>query len=262
MASSTSGNTHAIIVAVAEDDQGLVLEGVKWDLPLINEELYLRTTETLHVITDLDYRARDDRTQVLPSTLRRIETAIRNVGEALRPGDVCYVYTGHAIASLDRTAFMPLPNRERLHGAMLSSWLRDATRSGGTMIAIADVCHSTAFLGMPVIYDLNNDGSIYCTRSGGREADFVQGQVVVVSATEYNQFARTIRIQKGGDEEYHGFFTWVLFNYLKGKSRQVDVEKLLLYLRQECAKHPQKPRPQVSATTGGLLRLPLGRTST
>ncbi|KAG8951730.1 hypothetical protein FRC04_005751 [Tulasnella sp. 424] len=108
MSLSTPANAHAIIVAVAEDDQGAVLEGVKSDLRLINEELYLRTKKTLQVITDVEYRAGDDRTKVFPSTLQRIEAAIKNVGEALQPGDVCYVYiAGHAVANPDRTACLP-----------------------------------------------------------------------------------------------------------------------------------------------------------
>lgn len=40
-------------------------------------------------------------------------------------------------------------------------------------------------------------------------------------------------------------------------SQQVDTEKLLLYLRRECARHPQTPRPQLSATTKDLTQLPI-----
>lgn len=43
-----------------------------------------------------------------------------------------------------------------------------------------------------------------------------------------------------------------------GKPQQVDAAKLLLYLRQECASHPEKPRSQLSTTTEGLPPLPLG----
>ncbi|KAG8920070.1 hypothetical protein FRC01_000945, partial [Tulasnella sp. 417] len=69
--------------------------------------------------------------------------------------------------------------------------------------------------------------------------------------------ARTIKISKGKDAGYHGFFTWIFFEYLRKNPAPVDTAALLLYLRQESNRHPEKPGPQISATATGLRQLPI-----
>ncbi|KIO24224.1 hypothetical protein M407DRAFT_26343, partial [Tulasnella calospora MUT 4182] len=265
--STPCGKTYSIIVAVAsgDPDPEQYLHGVEGDLPFVFDELNARTTDTPRVITDVNCESWESRAQVVPANLQHIKlsfiqkASIEEMGQALKQGDLCYVYIGgHAEMDPDGTScVMPLSKDERLHGNVSASWLKDAAGGGGTIIVFADICHSSAFLKLPNIYEIDAHGLLYCTAAGGKEYRNIQGQLIVVSSTECGQLARTIEITKGVYAGWHGFFTWLLFKYFKESSPQVDIDKLLLYLRVQCARHPEKPRPQVSATMEGLGQLPI-----
>ncbi|KIO24221.1 hypothetical protein M407DRAFT_26334 [Tulasnella calospora MUT 4182] len=259
---TSSIKIYPIIVAVASGEGGQYLYGVEGDLALVFDELNARTTEPVRVITDVTGKGWDNRPQVRPPNLQSIKSSIEEVGQALAPGDLCYLYIGgHTEMNSDETSFMPLPNGERLHGKVLASWLKSAAASGGIIIAIVDVCHSSAFLRMATVYDINTDGFFYCTKTQEEEAYALDGEVMILSSTQCGQLAVTIDVLNGRHAGNHGFFTWVLFKYLKGleQHQQADAGKLLLGLRDECARHHEKPLPQLSATRGDLQKLPIGR---
>ncbi|KIO25620.1 hypothetical protein M407DRAFT_24998 [Tulasnella calospora MUT 4182] len=260
---STSGpQTYALFVGMANGHPDGYLFGVEGDLPLVVDELAARSTKTVSVITDLTVQVTGDGARALPPTLQCVKNTIEEVGQALGPGDILYVYVGgHIEVENEETSFMPLPNEERLYGNVLGSWLKAAAGRGGTITAVVDVCHSTAFLKMPVVYDVKTDGSLYHPNSEAREAQGREGHVIIISSTECGQLARSVGIDQGKYVGSHGFFTWLFFNYIQKKSGPVDTAGLLLYLRKQCNWHEQKPRPQISATTAGLRQLPIGRPS-
>ncbi|KAG8929136.1 hypothetical protein FRC01_004817 [Tulasnella sp. 417] len=280
-------NIYSIIVAVASsvNDQAEYLQGVEGDLAFVFDELGGRATDPIRVITDV--RGWNNREQVLSPSLQSVEASIEEVGRSLKPGDLCYIYIGgHAEMESGETSFMPLPNGERLRGNVLASWLEAAAAGGGRIIAIVDVCHSSAFLKMASVYDIKPDGVLYCTTTRGKEDNGSKGEVIIISSTLCGQLALTIEIPNGKNAGRHGFFTWVLFKHLRGllvhewasegfdgtdttvsstaglpQRQQADAGKLLKALRAECARHTETKNlcPQLSATREGLQELPIGQ---
>ncbi|KAG9044161.1 hypothetical protein FS837_008713, partial [Tulasnella sp. UAMH 9824] len=215
---STAGpHTYSIFLGMAKSNPDVYLFGVEGDLSLVTEELGVRTTKTVYVITDVNVQVIGDRTRVMAPKLQDVKSAIEEVGQALGPRDVCYIYAvgGHVEVENDETSFLPLPGGERLYGNVLASWLKAAASRGGTIITVVDVCHSTAFLKMPITYDFNTDGSLCYPDSVLKEPQGREGQVIIISSTECGQLARTISIREGQYAGWHGFFTWVFFEYLR-----------------------------------------------
>ncbi|KAG8916658.1 hypothetical protein FRC01_002938 [Tulasnella sp. 417] len=256
--SASGPHAYTIFVGIAKVDVDYYLQGVEGDLSLVVEELGARTTKTLYVITDIPLQTNVDRTLVLPPKLQCLKSTIEEVGKLLGPRDSCQIYVGgHIEIENEEKSFMALPCGERLYGNVLATWLKDAASRGGSIIALVDVCHSAAFLKMPIAYDINADGSLHYPNSGAREPQGREGQVIVISSTKCGQLARTIEISEGKYAGWHGFFTWVFFDYLQKHPGSVDTAALLLYLRKQCSYHPEKPSPQISATATGLRQLPI-----
>ncbi|KIO25616.1 hypothetical protein M407DRAFT_24994 [Tulasnella calospora MUT 4182] len=254
---STSGpHTYSIVVGIAKGNPDGYLFGVEGDLSLVVDKLGVRTTKTLYIITDVTLQIIGDGARVLPPKLQCLKSTLEEVGSVLGPP-----VGGHVETENDEPSFLPLSGDEHLYGNILASWLKAAASGGGTIIVLADVCHSTAFLKMPVTYDLKTDGSLHYPNSEAREPQGREGQVIIISSTERGQLARTIKVGEGQYVGPHGFFTWVFFDYLQNQSGPVDTAALLLYLREQCEWHKEKPRPQISATTTGLRQLPIGQPS-
>ncbi|KAG8920069.1 hypothetical protein FRC01_000944 [Tulasnella sp. 417] len=264
--SSASGpHTYSIFIGIANVDPDTYLFGVEGDLPMVVEELGARTTKTLYAITDIPLQIIGDRARVLRPTLECLKSTIEEVGTVLGPRDCCHIYPvgGDLEVEDEQTSFIGLPGGERLYGNVLATWLQAAARRGGTIITLADVCHSTAFLndltGMPVVYDIDGDGSLHhdYPNSELREPQGQEAQVIVISSTKCGQLARTIQIAQGKYAGLHGFFTWIFFDCLRKNPAPVDTAALLFHLRKESNRHPEKPTPQISATTTGLRQLPV-----
>ncbi|KIO24222.1 hypothetical protein M407DRAFT_26335 [Tulasnella calospora MUT 4182] len=147
--STPCGKTYSIIVAVASGDLDpeQYLHGVEGDLPFVFDELNARTTDTPRVITDVNCESWESRAQVVPANLQHIKlsfiqkASIEEMGQALKQGDLCYIYIGgHTEMDPDGTScVMPISKDERLHGNVFASWLKDAAGGGGTIIVFADV---------------------------------------------------------------------------------------------------------------------------
>lgn len=259
----TNAKTHTIIISITKGDPAEpALAGVGGDFPLVLDELTARTTGSLQVITDLQVPRPALQAKTLLPSLQNVSDAIRNVGQAMKPGSICYIHiSGHAYQDSPRTAFMPLPSGERLDGKELMSWLRAAASTGGTFLIIADVCYAAGFIRMPFIYDVK-DGSLSWSKSSEIQVQGGSGQVIALLSTDHNQSAVTINSEaKAPYPGYHGLFTFSLFNYIKKQPLEIDITNLLLHLRKHSNYHPSQPRPQISATIEGLRQLPLGRLS-
>ncbi|KAG9048047.1 hypothetical protein FS837_000875 [Tulasnella sp. UAMH 9824] len=189
---------------------------------------------------------------------KNVKASIEKVGQAMKPDGLCYVYR-HAEQDSYETAFMPLPSGEHLDGKDLVAQLQAAGRNGGMFIVMADVCFAAGFIRLPYVYD-GNDGTMSWNKTTEKEAHSKNGQVIAILSTDYNQPGVTI---DNGTKEpypgYHGLFTWSLFNFLQNQPREVELIKLLPHLRKHSNWHPSKPRPQISATTEILRKLPIGR---
>ncbi|KAG8977539.1 hypothetical protein FRC05_001397 [Tulasnella sp. 425] len=261
--SATNVKTHAIIISIAKGDPAEPLDGVKGDLPLVLDEFTARVKTSIQVITDLPVTNPSPKTQILLPTAQHVEDSIKRVGEAMKPGDLCCVYlAGHANQDSPETAYMPLPSGGCLHGKNLTAWMKAACSNGGDFLVIADVCFAASLIRLPFVCDVN-DGQLSWKKikSGEKEAQGKNGQVVALLSTDYNQKAGTIIQNKEPYLGWHGLFTWALFNFVRNEPLEVDLTNLLLHLRKHGGWHPAKPRPQVSATTEGRRQVPVGRLS-
>lgn len=258
---NTTSKTHAIIISIGSGDPTEpVLHGVTGDFPFVLDELTARASGTIQVITDLQRPKLDPKVQLLGPNVQNIKDSIEKVGQAMKPDGLCYVYVaGHAVQDSPETAFMPLPSGGRLDGRDLVDWLKAAGSNGGTFVVMADVCFAAGFIRLPFVGDVR-DGSLSWSKSGEKEAQGKNGQVIALLSTDYDQLGVTIdNRNKGSYPGYHGLFTWALFNFLRDQPLEVELIKLLPHLRRHSNFHPSKPRPQISATAESFKKLPIGR---
>ncbi|KAG8892813.1 hypothetical protein FRC00_011465, partial [Tulasnella sp. 408] len=125
---------------------GSTLDGVKGDFPFVLKELTARANSSIQVITDLQLAQLDPKVQILSPNAQNVivradgtvlqqKASIEKVGQAMKPGGLCYVYlAGHAEQDSYETAFMPLPSGEHLDGKDLVAQLQAAGRNGGTFV--------------------------------------------------------------------------------------------------------------------------------
>lgn len=191
---------------------------------------------------------------------QNVKASIEKVGQAMKPDGLCYVYlAGHAEQDSYETAFMPLPSGEHLDGKDLVAQLQAAGRNGCTFVVMADVCFAAGFIRLPYVYD-GSDGSLSWSGNSEEGSHSKKGQVIALLSTDYNQLGVTIdNANKEPYPGYHGLFTWSLFNFLRNQPLEVELSKLLPYLRKHSGWHPSKPRPQISATAETFRKLPIGR---
>ncbi|KAG8903457.1 hypothetical protein FRC01_009195 [Tulasnella sp. 417] len=118
---ATNPKTHSIIISIAKaDPTERTLAGVEGDFPLILDELNARTTGTLQVITDLPVPRLSPQTKTFLPGLQAVGDAIRNAGQVMKAGSICYIYNVgrwyRAEVANPILKVMPLPSGERLDG--------------------------------------------------------------------------------------------------------------------------------------------------
>ncbi|KAG8919309.1 hypothetical protein FRC00_011498 [Tulasnella sp. 408] len=78
---------------------GSTLDGVKGDFPFVLKELTARANSTVQVITDLQLAQLDPKVQMLSPNAQNVKASIEKVGQAMKPGGLCYVYRRSTIQS-------------------------------------------------------------------------------------------------------------------------------------------------------------------